>query len=544
MSDISFRDIGRRIDALYPVDSLRQLAGRFRYPGVPPGQTPVTLPSLRHCAQRALQPSSRVEFVHYNTWLLAATLDLKTILKATAGTTRLVQCLGLGYADILAKLLATVSSDSVCDALFPPVASMCGVSVNPANDTCKTVGSLANLAAAVIEEVGSDLDAVLDLFEIPVDTAIDIILEAAGLNVSLTLAEKPDRDVRAHEIGQEVFHYDLVSLCEVWDAARRSKVLAGGPKVTAFSGPPEPAPGEWQALGSGLLVFSTKGGLTGPATHTYQKAGVTRSMPGGCDFGALVDSDLWAKKGVQLTTLDVGVGAIDLYSTHLYSGGDLVDVPLLGLKAPTSSEKAAVRAAQVDELAAFIAKTHDPRHVAIVAGDFNIAAEGGEYAAFVDRLQHVTSSFPGLEGRLIQLDDWWALAAFGSAPAGVDTHGHTNRHGDGGGTIVKTFDSICSKFPTATAHPASPNQDDFYCDDRVAQAANATGDRIDFIFVERQTDLHAFILDVSRIRRRAFKRAGAHAVPVPGGIVQPQLFLSDHLGLEVTLFVNPRHQPA
>lgn len=551
MSIISFRQVASEIDRLYPPASMRDLAGRFRYPGFAPGKLPPGPRSFRYLAHRVSVGNPKVEFLHYNTWLLAATFDLKTFLKSAGKLHRLVTCLSLSYADVLAEVLKQVTSDKVCDTLFEPVASVsvCGVSVsvNPANTACKLVGSLSELVSLVIEEVGEDIDAVLDLFDIPADFAIDVILTFAGLNPSITLKEKPDMNARASEIGKEVFRYDWVSLCEVWDSSRRSKILAQGAPVQVYTGPQGPQPGEWKALGSGLLIFSTKWPLAAPAAHVYAKAGVTRTMPGGCDFGVMVDSDLWAKKGIQLTILDLGLGKVDLYSTHLYSGGDMADIPLLGLNEPTEQEKADVRAAQVDELVAFISQTHDPRHVAIIVGDFNIAAKNSAYTKLASKLGKFKSSFSGFEGHQVQFDDWWSLSIFrGAFPKEKQvekkfhTQGHTNRS-----EKVDTFDTVCAVFPPGDAGPQTTNANDYYCDEGISYDEGATGERIDYIFIERPTKLHGFILDVSRIRRRAFKRSGSHPpVSTPWGMMQPQLFLSDHLGMEVTLFASLLHQPA
>jgi hypothetical protein len=51
-----------------------------------------------------------------------------------------------------------------------------------------------------------------------------------------------------------------------------------------------------------------------------------------------------------------------------------------------------------------------------------------------------------------------------------------------------------------------------------------------FHLVERPRSSHTFTLDVSRIRHRAFKRVQ------PGTVA----YLSDHLGLEITLFPSPK----
>jgi exonuclease III len=248
----------------------------------------------------------------------------------------------------------------------------------------------------------------------------------------------------------------------------------------------------------------------------------------------------------------VGFGKIDLYSTHLYSGGDLLDVPELGLGAPSNAEKASVRSAQIDELVAFISSTHDPRHVAILVGDFNIAAApdrvngkwkmSDEYTSLTSKLGAISSSFPGFNGHIMSLDDWWILPVFSGIflkalpkDATVDTvraQGHTNRHGDGDDPVIDTFDSICAAVPANTARPKSANTNDYYCQEQTWYQPDATGNRIDYIFIERPTAAHVFMLDVSRIRRRAFKRSGSHT--------QPQFFLSDHLGLEVTLYASPK----
>src|SRR5689334_14407053 len=96
----------------------------------------------------------------------------------------------------------------------------------------------------------------------------------------------------------------------------------------------------------------------------------------GTDFGPLVDTDRWAAKGIQLTRIDMGVGIIDLYSTHLYSGGD--PIPVIGdaLKATlggvTDDSRAKVQGAQIVQLCEFIAGTRDETHLVVVAGDFNV----------------------------------------------------------------------------------------------------------------------------------------------------------------------------
>lgn len=542
MTDISFRDIASHMDRLYPPISMRDLLMRFRYPNLAPGDLPPAPNSFREVAIRiATESNPKIEFVHYNTWLLEARFDLETLVKSVIGIPHFVVCLVGDAVQILEKVLEDVDTDEICDTLFPPIVEVCGVSPNLANDGCKLAAAASSelidfLLDNFFDSAEDALEWLFDHFEWGFDWAVDIILELTGLNLSIPVKSKPQMDERATEIGKEVFSYDWVSLCEVWDGTRRGKILSQGPPVDSFTGPSEPPPGDWQTQGSGLLVFSPTFVLEGHGVHTYQTTGVHRQMAAGCDLGALVDSDIWARKGIQLTTLQAGNSRIDLYSTHLYSGGDMLDWPALGLPEPTDGEKKFVRAAQVDELAAFIAETHDPRHVAIVAGDFNIAATSSEYDNLKSKLSSISSSFPEFVGRQIQFDDWWDLDVFRNVfPVANDTEfetqGHTNRHGDGDDPIIDTFDTICMIFPQNQVKPESTNENDFYCDERILYDKNATGERIDYLLIERPTELHSFMLDVSRIRRRAFKRRGIHT--------EPQIFLSDHLGLEASLFVSP-----
>lgn len=551
MTDISFRDIASHMDRLYPPTSMRDLLERFRYPNVTPGSLPSPPNSFRQVAIRIADPANpKVEFIHYNTWLLEPRFDLETLIKSGAlvvlggppspALLHFVICVVGDVVRLLEKALESIDTDDICDTLFPPVVEVCGVSVNPANDACKLAAAATTdladyLLTHYFDSAEDALEWLFDHFEWGYDWAIDIILEFTGLDLSAPIPgkAKPEMDERAVEIGKEVFSYDWVSLCEVWDSARREKILSQGPAVDIFTGPSEPPPGDWQMQGSGLLVFSPTFPLEGGGVHTYETTGVHR-MVGDCDLGALVDSDIWARKGIQLTILEAGNARIDLYTTHLYSGGDMLDLPILGLPEPTDGEKAFVRGAQVDELVEFIRQTHDPRHVAIVAGDFNIAGVSSEYATLT-KLSDTSSLFPGFKGSPIQFEDWWSLPVFkGVFPTGApfETQGHTNRHGDGNDPIIDTFDPVCAIFPQDQAKPEPTNANDYYCDEQTLYNKNATGDRIDYIVIELPTELHSFMLDVSRIRRRAFKRSGIHT--------EPQFFLSDHLGLEVSLFVSPK----
>jgi hypothetical protein len=334
--------------------------------------------------------------------------------------------------------------------------------------------------------------------------------------------DKPDLDKRANEIPDAVYSYDVGSLCEVWRPEERTTIIDilrnHDPALTTpIAGAADPPFGAWQHLGNGLLVFSQSYGLTDGGWQVYSPAGVSRMTKGGCDFGLMVDSDVWARKGVQRSLLDVGFGLIEIYSTHLYSGGAMPDwLGSLFGGAPSDEEMVNVRLAQINQLAQFIAETHDPANVAIIAGDFNVGA--------VERTNLVQTLY-SINGWLF--DEWYGLPMFAKiypqAPTTTDP-GHTNR-----GEDTPTFDTICKVFPKAV--PATNLPNDYYCDDTSPPDPDPTGERIDYVFVQRPEPSHTFYLEVSRLRRRAFKRPGTHG--------QPQYFMSDHLGLELTMFASP-----
>jgi hypothetical protein len=304
MTPVSFRQIASSMDRLYPPNSLRELMKRFRYfPDKGPGYLPPSI-SFRTTAFRIAKDSNpKIELLHYNTWLLEARIDLALSVKSTLAIPQALTCLGLSLVDVLTRALEHVGTDNVCDVLFPPIVSVCGVSINPLNDACRAIGSVGDLATFLLEHF--DISFIFDALSIPAEVVLDIALKMFGLDdIGPVMNAKPEMDSRANEIGEEVFAYNWVSLVEVWDKKRRQQILSHGPTgMPVFTGPAAPGPSDWQQLGSGLLVFSPNFPLQDGGSHTYQTAGVQRNFSGGCNFGPLVDSDLWAKKGIQLTRL-------------------------------------------------------------------------------------------------------------------------------------------------------------------------------------------------------------------------------------------------
>ena len=62
------------------------------------------------------------------------------------------------------------------------------------------------------------------------------------------------------------------------------------------------------------------------------------------------------------------MGVLDLYSTHLFVGDDLLG------EEPSAEEKLGIQLIQIEEIVQFIRDTHLSENVALLMGDFNINA--------------------------------------------------------------------------------------------------------------------------------------------------------------------------
>lgn len=90
---------------------------------------------------------------------------------------------------------------------------------------------------------------------------------------------------------------------------------------------------------------------------------------------------------VLLTRIDHPSGPLDVYSTHLASGADGATQPC-GDDCPPECVAAGasnVRQCQAVQMASFIAATHDPATLALVAGDFNARPGSFEYDQLTTR---------------------------------------------------------------------------------------------------------------------------------------------------------------
>lgn len=543
---LSFKDTAAKMDAMYPATTMTNLLCRFRYQDTPVGFLPPVV-SFKVVANR-LDPTfggHSINFIHYNTWLLQLfdVCDFKNLMNWKA--TDLLALFNIPHAGFINHLLGIgkLSPKDLCAMVFPPIVTVCGVSPDPAYDTCCLSGDIGSIfISKFTDAVNYIVDNILNLVCTDILALISDISSEAG-SIIAHPKSKPSMVARGNEIGPAVANYDIVSLVEVWvDEQRQAIVKAVSQQkniaLNYFTGPPDPGPGQHRFLGSGILTFSPRYNsvIKNGGNHAYDYIGVERNVDG-LEVGPLVDSDELATKGIQFTIIQTENGFIDLYSTHLSSGGDGIFSDSVFV-APTAAEKAFTRLQQLTELQNYIASTHNPAHIAVIAGDFNVAAaNAGEYQNIINTLCSPDAKFV--------FNDWWNMnafhlqltnAAYPQYPSAVPPEGHTNRSGADGtdpSKFYNDFNSHCKAFPTSLLRPALENPADFYCDEGRADDTPATGDRIDYIFIEQPSSTHTFTLDASRIRRRAFLRNGVHTLP-------DELYLSDHLGLEITFYTSPK----
>lgn len=304
--------------------------------------------------------------------------------------------------------------------------------------------------------------------------------------------EKPAVEARAGEIGAALAGaYDVAALCEVFQASERASVVEGwgGDPDRAVAGPT----GSGLVQGSGLLTLSAHP-VVRTANHVFRTRG-----------SRWADVDAWADKGVLGVEVDLGLpgGNLEVYSTHLLYGGDLLD-----RRRREGPEPARLRQAQVEELFAFVAAVRRPENVAMVVGDLNVDAgghgpdgdvdEGAEPAA---QLQ-ATAATHGF-------DDVWRSV------------------GDGPGWTCDCWVVGPEAWP---ADPTAP--------DLCAEPAPERGDRhlvrIDYAFLQRPQPSHGISVEARAMRRRTFPR--------PEGAPDREVIatMSDHLGLHLDLEATSR----
>lgn len=324
--------------------------------------------------------------------------------------------------------------------------------------------------------------------------------KAMGTNGKLYIGVKPEADWGSDEINKRAAELgrmiavgqagDLVVLCEVWTEKTLNKILApikrAGKTVRVVMGP---GPGAVAPGGSGLCVLSLGPKIRKLDEHIFRNRG-----------RACKDTDAWAGKSVMLTEVDLGKGKLDLYNTHLNWGGDIPQLeirePDLGIDIVINrdipGEQFRTRMKQCDEIVDFVKATHNPNHIAVLVGDFNVdGSDSSEYTQLRRRIDKMN------------LVDQWKWHYGGTAP----------------GMTSGSFDKICK---VESLRPLS-------CDETQSLPASEGGSRYDYVFVEEPTGRHGFNLDIALLQRRPYKRPVAK---------DNMAYLSDHLALHTELICN------
>ncbi len=265
----------------------------------------------------------------------------------------------------------------------------------------------------------------------------------------------PWRSLRADLIGKEIKNskYDIAALCEVFDE-KYQKIIKNQRFPYDAMGP------EWDFadISSGLYTLSK-----------FQLSYKRRRF---VEKGPSYSLDSYSNKGVLLTTVDLGIGKIDLYSTHLFYGSsDFYPI-----------KRRNIQLRQLQELVDFIKETHNPKHIVIVAGDMNInpgrsEVNGRAYEMMAGLFSNITLK----NGSKISLEDLWKI-----------------KGGKKGGTNM----------PTKGCEPENryinPGTNICYCSDDTNDVKDLDEGRYDCIFVQKPAESHDIIIDFSRMKRRPF----------------------------------------
>ena len=281
---------------------------------------------------------------------------------------------------------------------------------------------------------------------------------------------KPVIPYRAYLMGLELkkSSYDIAALTEVFDKDDATLLKKKSGIKWAKSG----HDGSFTEGGGGLYTLGNLT-ITDSGKHEFDEDG---------GWGII---DSWAEKGILWTEMDMGVGKIDLYTTHLVYGSKTIeevvgtDIEKVAVEISTpivvdrEIERSKLRLEQVRELREFISKTHKPGNVAIIAGDFNIGANQNlnGFRPY-QKMMNLLSDIPLNNGIKITFDDLWSSK---------------------GGTLGATNNSYakCKKrYSDGT----------IFCDD----SGKAENGRIDYVFIEQPTKEHSFTLDTTVVRRRPF----------------------------------------
>jgi endonuclease/exonuclease/phosphatase family metal-dependent hydrolase len=292
----------------------------------------------------------------------------------------------------------------------------------------------------------------------------------------------------------------VAALCECWDGIENTVLTAAGPggappNILHGPGPDEDWRGAAGLFGSGLAAVAFDAWISKDGEHTYQSRGTPNS-----------DIDFYAAKGAMLIRVTLPLGHLQVYLTHLHSGGDIPAdagaqfAKLVGaVRTPSVAEMENVRREQIGELAEFVRTTSQPGCPTLIVGDFN------------------TDPRPYLAGTWLEpWRDAWFQARQAETVTIADTHQKLS-------TIAHCA-AVDGSFSADACGPLSA---------AVEPPPPAPGSRhIDFVLLSRTSPSDAFIVDVVTVERLPWRRA-----PSTGSSAMP--YLSDHVGLRLRLRISP-----
>lgn len=347
-----------------------------------------------------------------------------------------------------------------------------------------------------------------------------------------TFEAKPALTERANEIGARLARaeYDVIALCEIFDDSLRDRILGAWRstehEIQFEQGPPSHGPVHLPAgrfldllplppesadvtcpvplteltltgtrANSGLLTIAIDRELSGTQARDYDASG-----------DPLQDADFYSAKGVLKTTVELDIGQINLYSTHMNAGGGFPWSKDAKSNREERNRRRDIKETQVGEFVNFVGEVQEDEKeaVAVAVGDFNINGTPPDNQNYVRRLKQKMAE--------IDMEDLWILRSKDNA--GNVTAGPTSvelSDEKGGERICDLADS------------------DFLCNDLTPPMDDKS--RIDYIFLQKQNPRHGIVVDVTRPRRVLFRRPDA---------TENLAYMSDHLGMEVTLVINKR----
>jgi len=296
----------------------------------------------------------------------------------------------------------------------------------------------------------------------------------------------PDVTRRAPLVGAAIRdRFDVVALAEVFEPSEQRSVAAAVPSSTLVAGP-DATGARFTGSGLATLVDDRRARVVESVTMRYRSGGDLR------------DSDTFATKGALLVRVrvDDDLPDVDVVSTHLFAGGDLLPIP----GASWASRHHRVRRQQLAELVTFVADHRRPANPLLLVGDFNVSAHDTD-----PNLGDTTARRAEMAEILAPLGvvDLWDELGVGAGPT-------------------------CT-FTDPADLPPDPADPDLVADDPASTLPTSPGERIDYLFLGRP-EAGEVTVTAERPRRWAFPGRD-----VRGG---PAGTLSDHLCLSTTLHLT------